>query len=286
MLGEFGHPNLDDVVEAIYKAEPNYEHLSEATRHVAADASRFERNRSLLTEAGLSPQATQLLELACGPLATQSLLLNSIGYATTGADLTIPPDGLPLTSFAQRFKKGKYVKAWQTATKPYYDQLARAANVSLNWKNLTIKLADLTRLDLPANQFDAVLCANYLQHAPDVDALLAEAARVLKNGGFFLADIVPYSYAFGALQAGDAWGHLRSGSAKPVKVDGVTKILNKWPIAAYRAAIEKTFSIEQWQVEQDETVSAKLTPALRSELADYDEAELMTKSIVVLARKK
>ncbi|MBY0397997.1 MAG: class I SAM-dependent methyltransferase, partial [Thermoleophilia bacterium] len=43
------------------------------------------------------------------------------------------------------------------------------------------------RLPFPAGRFDGALCVNVLEHVADVDAVLAEAARVLRPGGVLLA---------------------------------------------------------------------------------------------------
>ena len=46
------------------------------------------------------------------------------------------------------------------------------------------------RLPAEDRSFDVVLCCDVLEHVPDVDAVLAEAARVLADGGIFLFDTV------------------------------------------------------------------------------------------------
>ncbi|MFN8458888.1 MAG: class I SAM-dependent methyltransferase [Anaerolineae bacterium] len=148
---------------------------------------------------------------------------------------------------------------------------------------MKIVLADLTRLDFAAATFDVVVCLNHLQHAPDVAALLAEAARVLKPKGLLVANIVPYASYNGAFSTDgrQPWDHLRRPE-ESTYTSGV--ILNHWHEDQYRAAFEKFFQIEQWHTEQDERAQTQLTPALRRELAGYDEAELTRKQIIAVAR--
>ncbi|NJN99344.1 MAG: hypothetical protein HC875_37225, partial [Anaerolineales bacterium] len=121
MLKDFGHPDLPTFTAAIFQQPPNYQHLTGSARYAERDAQAFGQAAKLLEQAGVSLKNARLLDLACGPLATQTLLFNSAGSKIVGADLQIPPAYLPAASLAQRlFQRGKYVKAWETATAPYY----------------------------------------------------------------------------------------------------------------------------------------------------------------------
>ncbi|GAB4424615.1 MAG: hypothetical protein Fur0044_22680 [Anaerolineae bacterium] len=286
MLKDFGHPDLPTFAAAIFQQSPDYQHLTDSVRHAEADAQAFQHAVKLLEQAGVSLKNARLLDLACGPLAAQTLLFNSAGYKILGADLHIPPAYLPTASLAQRlFQRGKYVKAWETATAPYYQALAQHAGLKLKWNGVKIELADLTRLPFPDQSFEAIICLNHLQHAPDVESLLAEAARVLQPGGVLVANIIPYPALTGAFAADGAspWSHLR-GTANTSQPNPV--ILNRWRERQYRLAFEKFFQVEQWQAEANPNAMAQLTPTVRAELADYDEAELTCQQVVVIARKR
>lgn len=285
MLGEFGHPDLAAFAQAIFAKAPNYEHLAALASRAATDAATFKRNRQLLEQAGLSPKSTKLLDVACGPLAPQTLLFSSAGYPVTGVDLHIPPDYLPLAGFMQRFQKGKYVSAWKTATAPYYQALAQNVDgLKLSWKRAKINLADLTRLELADGSFEAAVCSDHLAHAPDVAGLLAEIARLLKPGGLFIANLTPYASLAGQMLAfgkiSPPWGHLRGQVEGPP----VSQAFNQWPVEQFRAALARHFTIEQWLVERDEAAAAQLTPALQAELTGYALAELVCRQVVVVAR--
>jgi SAM-dependent methyltransferase len=286
MLQDFGHPDLPTFAAAIFQQPPDYQHLTDSVRYAEADAETFRRTIKLLEQAGVSLKNAPLLDLACGPLAAQTLLFNSAGYKIVGADLHIPPAYLPTASLAQRlFQRGKYVKAWETATTPYYQALAQYSGLKLKWKGVKIELADLTRLPFPDRSFEVVVCLNHLHHAPDVESLLAEAVRVLQPGGVLVANIVPYPALTGAFSADGAspWSHLRHpiNAPQPNSV-----ILNRWRERQYRLAFEKFFQVEQWQAEANPNAMAQLTPTVRAELADYDEAELTCQQVVVIARKR
>jgi SAM-dependent methyltransferase len=286
MLGNFGHPDLAAFASAIFAREPDYEHLLDLTTQAPGDAAAFARNRQLLEQAGLAPKSAKLLDVACGPLAAQTLLLSSAGYNVTGVDLHIPPDYLPLSGIKQHFQKGKYVSAWKKASAPYYQALAQnVADLKLSWKKAKIHLADLTRLDLADGTFEAVLCHGYLQHAPDVAGLLAELSRVLKPGGLLLADLTPYASLAGQLLAfgkiSPPWGHVRGHGMQP----SASKSFNQWPAAGYWAALEHHFRIEQWLVEPDPAAVAQLSPAIGAEIEGYGLEELTSRQIVIVARK-
>jgi len=283
MLKDVGHPDLGAFVEQILDNDPDYAYLTHTDAFAADDAETLKYYQTLLGQAGISPQNSHLLDLACGPLATHTLLFASSGYKITGVDTYIPPAYLPISGIRQEFKKRKQVKAWKKATNAYYRTLAQQTGVKLKWSKVNISLADLTRLHLPDNNFDAVLCINHLQHAPDVTGLLAEATRVLKPSGLLLVDIVPYAALSGAFNVDPVspWDHLREE-----ETPNVTVILNHWREARYRAALEKDFVIEQWLTEQDEEAEAELTPTIEAELVNFEAAELTRKKIVVLAKKK
>ncbi|MBE7554853.1 MAG: methyltransferase domain-containing protein [Anaerolineales bacterium] len=273
MLKDFGHPDLAAFAAAIFQRPPHYEHLSDSVRHAKADVQAFKGTLKMLEQAGVSLKTAKILDLACGPLATQTLLFNSAGYKVTGADLHVPPAYLPAASLAQRlFQRGKYIKAWEAATAPYYQALAQYSGLKLRWNGLKIELADLTRLPFPESSFDGIVCLNHLQHAPDVESLLAEAARVLKPGGVLVADIIPYPALNGAFSP--------DGTQPYAAVT-----LNQWRESQYRDAFEKRFRVEVWEPEQAPQALANLTPGMQAELTGYMETELAPRRIMVTARK-
>ncbi|HMR62487.1 MAG TPA: class I SAM-dependent methyltransferase [Anaerolineae bacterium] len=280
MLQEFGHPDLTGLVESVFESEPDYAHLSEASKGVKTDVETFQRNRAALEQAGIMPGPAQVLDLACGPVAAQTVLLSAAGYAAVGVDLDIPPGYLPLPGPLQWFKRKKYADVWKAATASYYQALASQAGLSLKWNKVKLELADPTRLRFSDSSFEAVICSHFLQHAPDVTGLLAEAARVLKPGGVLVADIRPYTSRLGAFTAtATPWEHLLDTVISDVP-------LNKWREARYQAAIEKHFSIKTWETEADHKAQELLTPELQEELADYSSEELIRKQIFVVALKK
>ena len=188
MLKEVGHPNLQLTAQAALSRPADYSRLPAATAQAKADAQTFQKILAQLQKAGISPKKAQLLDLGCGPLAPQSALLNSAGYKTIGVDLEIPPAWLPVSGLKQTLKRGKLVKAWKQATDAYYQMLAKESGQKLKWRKILLQLDDPTRLSFPDAQFDAIICVDHLQRAPNPRGALSEAARVLKPGGVFITD--------------------------------------------------------------------------------------------------
>jgi SAM-dependent methyltransferase len=284
MLKDFGHPSPASVAEVIYRSEADYSHLSAAFDHLVEDIDTFKHLFGYLEHEGISPKKAVLLDLACGPLATQTVLLNAAGYKTEGVGWDIPPAYLPLTGLTSWFKRRQHVKAWQRETIAYYRALADHLGLKLKWNKVNIKLADLTRLEASNNSYEAVICMGYLHQAPDVKGVLVEVARVLKPGGLFLANIRPYAGFRGAPEGDPAspWGHLRTNNLLSTPAPS----LNKWREAQFREALERCFSLEEWLPETDSEAQLKLTPQLQAELRDYREEELTRKQIMVVARKR
>lgn len=96
-----------------------------------------------------------VLELGCG-----------------GGILTSSLEDGPWTFFAQDLLPGPLVAA--------RSHLRRACLVR----------CDAARLPFRARSFDAVLSSDFLEHAPDRRAVVAESARVLRPGGLFLYETV------------------------------------------------------------------------------------------------
>ena len=70
------------------------------------------------------------------------------------------------------------------------ESLADALATRFAGTNVTVVPADATDLPLPDGRFTAAVCFTMLHHVPTVagqDALFAEAARVLRPGGTFVA---------------------------------------------------------------------------------------------------
>lgn len=94
-------------------------------------------------------QQGRLLDLGCG----EGVLLESVDAHGIGADLNL-------------------------------ERLALAAE-----KGLSVVHADGCHLPFADGCFDTVVCMEMLEHVPDMEALIAEVARVLQPGGYWIISV-------------------------------------------------------------------------------------------------
>lgn len=87
--------------------------------------------------------------------------------------------------------------------------------------------AELTRIPLPDDAVDTVVCALALSHVADLGAVLAEFARVLRPGGHLVVS-----------DSHQLLSYLRPTSPRPPGPDGRPTILTEYhrPLSAYLAA--------------------------------------------------
>jgi SAM-dependent methyltransferase len=48
-----------------------------------------------------------------------------------------------------------------------------------------VTLQDMTRSELPSDEFDGAICVEVIEHVPEAEAFIEQSARVLKPGGWF-----------------------------------------------------------------------------------------------------
>jgi SAM-dependent methyltransferase len=284
ILQNFGHLDLEAVSRSSLDSQPDYSRLVGRASQAATDVALFQAIQQILEQFQFTPEKSLVLNLVCGELAEQALLLASAGYNVVAAGLDVPPQYLPVSGIKQWFSRRKHKQAWKEATTPYYQTLSRIAGMKLQWNSVKIILADPTRLDELEDRFDVVVCANHLHHAPDVRGLLGEACRILKPNGLFVANIRPFAGLTGAFQSTPPapWAHLRPAT-RFVLSPGLP--VNRWREQQYRTSLKEFFTLEWWQPEDDPQAARLLTPSVRAELGDYSEAELSRKQIFVVGKK-
>lgn len=269
----------------------------------AHDADTFRAFTTTVTRITERPVSQlRILDLGCGTNAPMTVCLSAAGAEVTGVDAK------PGHRWGLGIRPARYVQyakevGWaRTARKAagelvydrlYFSELARRTNLRLRDDGLDLRPMDIHTLDLPADAFDVVHSNATWEHLADVSAANRAVARVLRpsgvayieihlfpslSGGHDLPWIVP-----GKTMLGDGlpWRHLRDAAWKP------PVFLNRWRERDYRSAFDADPELEivEWQTEFTEG-QEYLTDEVRRALPDYADAELTTRSIIVVARKR
>lgn len=141
--------------------------------------------------------------------------------------------------------------------------------------------------------FDVAVSWSVFEHLPDPDRALGHVIAALRPGGVLCVGVHLFTSntghhdirAFtGAEDALPPWAHLRASTRHLVRPSAV---LNGWRLRRWReafAARAPGFSEFQERYGEGE-LRAALTPALRAELADYSEEELLTVDAFFVWRK-
>lgn len=101
-----------------------------------------------------APDAAPVVDAGCGS-GTKTLQLASRGYSVIGLDISAA----------------------------VLDEAKRAAIDAGLADKIRFQVEDLTRISLAANSQSRVLCWGVLMHVPDVEAAIAELARITAHGG-------------------------------------------------------------------------------------------------------
>jgi SAM-dependent methyltransferase len=237
------------------------------------------------------------LDLGCGLLQWQTIMLHSLGAQVTGVDM----------EFVRADRKpDKYLRIWQTnglerAVKTafwdfsyrgrYLRALAACSPFALKTQSLDLRQHTVDRLPFDDNTFDLVASHEVFEHIPDVRAAAREVKRVMKPGGLAYINV----HLFPSISGGHhiewkypdeapsrtvpAWDHLRQR-----KFPEHPSWLNELREEDYREIFGEEFELVRWEASAYEG-KALLTPALRAELAGFSEEELLKKGVIIVARK-
>lgn len=142
--------------------------------------ARLEYLGRVLAERGLDPRGSHIVDIGCGGglLAEE---LAGLGAAVTGVD-----PSLPALAVARRHAAG--------------------SGVSIDYK-----VGAGEHLPLPDACADIACCVDVLEHVDDLDAVLAETARILTPGGLYVFDTIN-----------------RTRLSRLVMI----KVLQEWPVTA------------------------------------------------------
>lgn len=238
-----------------------------------------------------------ILDLGCGKSAWLTLLLHSYGARTTGVDTEFTEPGRKPGKYLHIFKENGLERTARTLVwdyiyaRPYYKALDERCPFSLNFDGVDLRRMTGTTLALPDNEFDVVVSHEVFEHLPDVPAAVRELHRVMKPAGITYIYVHNYTSISGGHHI--AWKYPESEPSEEVPpwdhlrqnlYPDIPSWINRLRMQEYRAAFETCFDVQAWisyAVEGKEL----LTPAIREELSEYADEELLTKGFVIIARK-
>jgi SAM-dependent methyltransferase len=175
--------------------------------------------------------------------------------------------------------------------KVYYRELQSVADFPLNFMGLDLREMDCNRTTF-GEEFDLVVSNAVFEHLKDVNGVLVEINRIMRQNALLYAEI----HLFFSLTGGHntlwsnpdtqqvilgrvpPWDHLRK---RRYPVD---PSLNRMRESEYYRLFSEKFEILEWITEYKEP-EYYLTPELSSELNEYPGEELLKRAVVVIARK-
>lgn len=239
----------------------------------------------------------RVLDLGCGLLQWQTILLHSVGARVTGVDMEYVradrrPDKYLRLLRTNGLERAIKTLAWDFLYRQRYRRaLAACAPVALQTAGLDLRQHTAERLPFEDASFDLVVSHEVFEHIADVPAAVRELKRVMKPGALAYINVhlfpsisgghhVAWKYPDEAPPADvPAWDHLRQR-----RFPERPSWLNELREADYRAAFEPAFELLAWEPSAWEG-RALLTPQVRAELAAWSEDELLKKGVIIVARK-
>lgn len=239
----------------------------------------------------------RVLDVGCGKSYWLTLLLHNYGAKVTGIDSEFVQAGISPWKYRQIAGKNGLERALKTLywdllhSRAYYDELSKLCGLPLAAEGLDIRQMDATNLAFPDDHFDLVVSHEVFEHLPDVPGALSELRRTMRPGGLTYIYIHPFT----SLSGGHSikwkfpdtnppddvppWDHLRDNLFPQIP-----SYINRLRAHEYREMFEEAFDILEWIPTETEG-ERFLTPGIKQELSNYSEGELLTKGIIVIARK-
>jgi SAM-dependent methyltransferase len=238
-----------------------------------------------------------VLDIGCGIRAPFTLLFHSLGARVVGIDVDVPTRGINFAKYrrilATEGSKRLFMRlvADFYYDRVYYEELQKIADFPLNFEGVDLREMDACRTTFE-EEFDLVTSNAVFEHIKNVDAVLKEMKRIMKQNALIHAEI----HLFPSLTGGHnilwsnpdtqqvvlgkvpPWDHLRKQKYP------VDPSLNRLRESDYYRLFSKNFEILKWITEYEEP-EHYLTPELSSEISEYSREELLKRAIVVIARR-
>lgn len=257
----------------------------------------FARMRKTLAPFISDFEGIRALDIGCGLLQWQTIMLHSLGADVTCIDVEyIRPDRrldkywhILHSNGLERALKTLY---WDYVYRPRYLQALRECSpLPLNTQGMDLRQHLAERLPFDDRTFYLVVSHEVIEHIEDVPSATDEIRRVLKPGGLAYINI----HLFPSISGGHhmewkfpddepsvvvpPWDHLRDN-----RFPEHPSWINEMRERDYRPIFERRFDILVWEASAYEGHTL-LTPEIKAELSEYTEEELLKKGVIIVARK-
>ncbi len=241
-------------------------------------------------------EGLRVLDVGCGKMMWLTLLLHSAGARVTGIDTEWVDPARTFGKYwgilrANGLERVLRTLVWDALyARSYYRELVRVCPFGVRFDAVDGRRMSATDLAFDDDTFDLVVSHEVFEHLDDVPATLAELQRVMKpeavtyiythsftsiSGGHHIAWKYPHTEPSDTVPP---WDHLREN-----RYPDIPSWINRWREPQYREAFERRLEVLDW-IHTAREAEALLTPALRQELAEYSEEELLTKGFITVAR--
>ena len=265
-----------------------------------------EYRQLFLKYTGSPLEAAKIFEIGYGARPYRLIALISLGYEASGIDLDAPILRFRLNEFFNIYRRNGIERAVKSAARYILfdgaDRRRLTAELSKRGRGLQIAesrflVGDTADVELEENSLDLVLSEDVFEHIPveSLQVLTKKMAKAVKPGGVclirpniftgitgsHLVEWYPQNlHNPGIRKKSEPWEHLRK------KRYAADTYLNEMKRSDYRAMFLEDFDILEERVKLPMLGHEYLTPQIREELKDFDDAELFSNQVMFVLRKK
>lgn len=246
----------------------------------------------------------RVLVLGCGYTYPDVVLYSTVAKSVVGLDVLdlFYRDGL-IRGIVDKIRKGKdpLRATWRTLKRrrglsTYYARLAELSGRPVDHRSYKLLSYGGGRMPFPDGSFDLVMSNATLEHVHDLGTFFSECARVTSPGGIaYHAYHNYFSWSGGHISSfaereRAPWGHLR-GLHHPE--EGLLNKASKEKIAGEfdrHFTLQRVTGLDAWHRPANDPAFTPeradlLTPALRAELKDYSDEDLLTRAFLLVGTR-